>query len=76
MDSHSFDAHRAKMYAEAYVNDQRRQVTLLVPEPLGPAEGLAAARGLLGRADVGLSAANAAPGAVYATYRAGAGYGG
>lgn len=75
MSTPTADARRAKMCAEACVSDQRRQVTLLVPEPLGQAEGLAAARGLLGRADVGLSAANAAPGAVYATYRAGAGYG-
>lgn len=66
------DAQRAKMHAEAYVTDRRRQVTMLVPEPLGPAEGLSAARGLLGRMDVALSAAKAAP----VTYRAGVGYGG
>lgn len=56
------------MRAGAYVTDEGRQVTLLIPAGLGPAEGHTVARDLLGTSEIEPVRTVTSPSGTYVTY--------
>lgn len=59
------------MRAGAYVADEGRQVTLLIPAGLGPAEGHTVATDLLGTSQIEPVRTVTSPSGTYVTYIAG-----
>lgn len=64
------DAALRKVVDEAYRHRSGSRATILVPDRLGPAGGLEAARQVLGYSDVELVRVKSVGGAAYLTYEA------
>lgn len=62
------DAALAKTINEAYVHRDGTRATVLVPDKLGPAGALAAARRVFGSHDIDLLSVESVDGATYLTY--------